>query len=110
MAYINDATGQIVRTPITTSTNTQQTAAQKMLGSNSTGTNAAIAYNSSLAQNWHKAFLWFLGAVLLVALAGPAPNVATMLLLIIIVGVLLGSWNDYAKFLGLANMVTGGTS
>lgn len=58
----------------------------------------------------HKAFLWFLGAVALIAIAGPAPNIATLLILIIIVGVLLGHWSDYAKFLGLANTVTGGTA
>lgn len=109
MAYISP-TGQIVRTPITTSTSTQQTAAQKMLGtSNTADTNAALAYNSTLGTEWHKALLWFLGAVLLIALAGPAPNVATMLLVIIIVGVLLGNWKAYSQFLGLANVVTGGS-
>lgn len=109
MAYINDATGQIVRTPITTSTQ------QNVIKQGSTmvplsDTQKAIAYNSTLSAEWHKALLWFLGAVALVALAGPAPNVATMLLVIIIVGVLLGSWPAYSKFLGLANAVTGGTS
>jgi len=107
MAYINPATGGIVRTPITTST-TQQTAAQKMLGT-SQSTTPVDTGTSSLYTDWHKALLWFLGAVLLIALAGPAPNVATMLLLIIIVGVLLGNWQDYSKFLGLANTVTGGS-
>jgi hypothetical protein len=31
-----------------------------------------------------------------------------MLLLVIIVGTLLGNWQKYAAFLGLANKVTGG--
>jgi len=106
MAYIDPSTGQIVRTPITTST-TQQTAAQKMLGSTSTIPPVAVA--GSISTEWHKALLWVLGAVLLIALAGPAPNVATMLLLIIIVGVLLGNWQVYSKFLGIANTVTGGS-
>lgn len=52
--------------------------------------------------DWHKALLWFLGAVALLAIAAPAPNVATMLLLIIIVWVVFAHWNDYAMFLGIA--------
>lgn len=112
MAYISP-TGTIVRTAITTgkvsptSTSTQ-TSTQTQTGT--TSTSIASALSGTPFTDWHKALLWFLGGVLLIALAGPAPNISTMLLLIIIVGVLLGNWNDYAKFLGLANMVTGGTT
>lgn len=49
--------------------------------------------------DWHKTVLWFLGAVTLIAVAGPAPNVATMIVVILIVGLLLAHWNDtYSKF------------
>ena len=70
---------------------------------------------NTLTQNtpftdWHKALLWFLGGVALIALAGPAPRIATMLLLILIFGVMLRHWSDYATFLGLANTVTGGST
>jgi hypothetical protein len=52
--------------------------------------------------DWHKALLWFLGAVAMLAVAGVAPNVATWLLIIIITGVFLGHWNDtYKVFFGL---------
>lgn len=47
--------------------------------------------------------LWIVGALALVALAGPAPNIATWLLVIIIVGLLLAHWSDtYAAYLGQA--------
>jgi hypothetical protein len=48
-----------------------------------------------------KALLWFLGAVLLIAIAGPAPNISTLLLVIIIVYVLLKNWSVYAQFLNI---------
>jgi len=51
--------------------------------------------------DWHKALLWFLGAVALIALAAPAPSVATMLVVIIISGLVLQHWSDYKSFLGL---------
>lgn len=52
--------------------------------------------------SWHQAVLWFLGAVALLALAGPAPDIATLIVLILIVGLLLAHWQDtYAPFLGL---------
>src|SRR6516162_7100537 len=105
MAYINPATGQIVRTPITSTSN--------VIPSGSTSPKNTLGVSPDFTSgtpftDWHKALLWFLGAVLLVALAGPAPNIATMILLIIIVGTLLGNWPVYSKFLGLANKVTGG--
>lgn len=110
MAYISP-TGTIVRTSITgTPTNASTSSTSTQTNTGSTSNSIASALSGTPFTDWHKALLWFLGGVLLIALAGPAPNIATMLLLIIIVGVLLGNWNDYAKFLGLANMVTGGTS
>ena len=45
--------------------------------------------------------LWIVGALALIALAGPAPNIATWLLVIIIVGLVLAHWKDtYAAYLG----------
>lgn len=52
--------------------------------------------------NWHSAVLWFLGAMALLALADPAPGIATLIVIILIVGLLLTHWQDtYAPFLGL---------
>lgn len=108
MAYISP-TGVISRGLSTTNNS-------NIIPSGSTSPNNTMQVPGSTAlagtpfTDWHKALLWFLGGVLLIALAGPAPNIATMLLLIIIVGVLLGNWNDYAQFLGLANVVTGGST
>jgi hypothetical protein len=52
--------------------------------------------------DWHKALLWFLGAVALIAVAGPAPWVSTWILVILIFLILLKYWSaDYAPFLGL---------
>ena len=45
--------------------------------------------------------LWIVGALALIALAGIAPNVATWLVVLLIVGLLLTHWNDtYSKYLG----------
>lgn len=43
--------------------------------------------------------LWIIGALALLALAGPAPSVATWLLVIIIVGLVLGNWSTYSAYL-----------
>lgn len=52
--------------------------------------------------DWHTAVLWFVGAMALLALASPAPNVATMIVIILIVGLLLAHWSDtYAPFFNL---------
>ena len=118
MAYVNEGTGAIYRPyPITGSTSSQSTGTSQTSTNTSTSpidihapTAASTALGITTLTDWHKALLWFLGAVLLVALAGPAPNVATMILLIIIVGTLLGNWSKYSAFLGLANMFTGGSS
>lgn len=45
--------------------------------------------------------LWIIGALALIALAGPAPNVATWLVVLLIVGLLLAHWQDtFAAYLG----------
>jgi hypothetical protein len=51
--------------------------------------------------SWHMVVLWFLGAVALIALAGPAPNIATIIVSLILVGVLLTNWPTYKGYLGL---------
>lgn len=51
---------------------------------------------------WHTVVLWFLGAIALLALASPAPNIATLIVVILIVGSLLAHWDDtYKGYLGL---------
>ena len=50
---------------------------------------------------WHVVVLWFLGAMALLALADPAPNAATMIVLILIMLVLLKNWPVYQSYLGL---------
>lgn len=47
----------------------------------------------------HNPLLWFIAAVIVIAIAGPFPGAATMLLLIIIVLVLLKNWPAYQAFL-----------
>lgn len=51
--------------------------------------------------SWHIVVLWFLGAVALLALADPAPGIATALVLLIILGVLLNNWDVYKNYLGI---------
>ena len=50
---------------------------------------------------WHMVVLWFLGAVALIALADPAPGIATALVLLIILGTLLNNWSVYKTYLGI---------
>ncbi len=50
---------------------------------------------------WHTVVLWFLGAIAMLALADPAPQIATMLVLLIILGTLLNNWSIYKSYLGL---------
>jgi hypothetical protein len=53
--------------------------------------------------------LWILGALALVALAGPAPNIATLLLVVLIAGIVLANWSIYAAYLpGSLGSATGG--
>lgn len=51
--------------------------------------------------SWHVVVLWFLGAIALLALADPAPQIATALVLLIILGVLLNNWNVYKSYFGI---------
>ncbi len=51
--------------------------------------------------SWHTVVLWFLGAVALLALADPAPGVATALISLIILGTLLNNWSIYKAYLGI---------
>jgi hypothetical protein len=51
--------------------------------------------------SWHQVVLWFLGAIALLALASPAPNIATMIVVLLIVAVLLTNWSVYKSYLGL---------
>ena len=87
MAYINP--GGSTNTPNSQNSNTST--------SSTTG-----GVTTGVINDWHKALLWFLGAVAMVAIAGPAPKIATYIMLILIVLVLLAHWNDtYKHFLGL---------
>lgn len=52
--------------------------------------------------------LWILGALALIALAGPAPNVATLVVVVLIAGILLANWKIYAAYLTPASSKTGG--
>jgi len=54
---------------------------------------------------WHQVVLWFLGGVALLALADPAPKIATGLVLLIMLGLLLTHWQVYRNYLGLGNAV-----
>lgn len=51
--------------------------------------------------SWHQVVLWFLGAIALLALAAPAPNIATMIVVLLIVAVLLTNWTVYKSYLGI---------
>lgn len=51
--------------------------------------------------SWHLVLLWFLGALAMLALASPAPNIATMIVLLLIAGVLLTNWPTYKAAFGL---------
>lgn len=52
--------------------------------------------------SWHVVVLWFLGAVALLALAEPAPTLATGIVVLLILGTLLNNWPVYKSYLGLA--------
>lgn len=44
-------------------------------------------------------FYWGISAIALVALAGPLPDIATGLVILLIFGVLLTHWKDYQVYL-----------
>jgi hypothetical protein len=45
-------------------------------------------------------FLWIVGALALIALASPAPDIATLLVIILIAGLVLAHYQDYVKYFG----------
>lgn len=47
-------------------------------------------------------FYWGIGAIALIALAGPLPDLATALVVLLIVGVLLTHWQDYVGLVSSA--------
>lgn len=50
--------------------------------------------------SWHQVVLWFLGGVALLALADPAPTLATGLVVVLILGTLLNNWQLYVSYFG----------
>ena len=62
---------------------------------------SATPSTPATSTSWHVVLLWFLGALALLALASPAPSIATMIVLILIAGILLTNWPTYASILGL---------
>lgn len=69
----------------------------------SPGETTTLASAGELPGNtsWHVIVLWFLGAMALIALADPAPNIATLIVVLIILETLLKNWNTYASYLGI---------
>ncbi len=57
-------------------------------------------------------FYWGVGALALIALAGPFPDFATILVLILIAGVVFTHWQEYVTFIGVSTpqSVKGGKS
>lgn len=67
----------------------------------STTTSAVKSVVAGTSTTWHTVVLWFLGGVALLALADPAPQIATVLVLLIILGTLLTNWPTYKTYLGI---------
>lgn len=53
------------------------------------------------ALDWHLLAYWGGGAILLLVLAGPFPNVVTAILILLIAEVLLVHWSDFASLLAI---------
>lgn len=68
-------------------------------GSNNNSVNPGSGNAVSL--DWHIIVLWFLGALALVGLAGPAPKAAIWVTVILVGLVLLKNWSTYASYLGI---------
>lgn len=95
MSIITQVAGASKSTPPSTGTVT---------GTNPTGsvTSAANAKPGMIGDtSWHVVVLWFLGAIALLALADPAPQIATGIVVILILGALLNNWPIYRTYLGL---------
>jgi len=71
------------------------------MAATSTTTSAVKSVVAGTSTTWHTVVLWFLGGIALLALADPAPGIATALVALIILGVLLNNWSIYATYLGL---------
>ncbi len=67
----------------------------------STTTSAVKSVVAGTSTSWHTVILWFLGGIAMLALADPAPGIATMLVLLIILGTLLNNWPIYKTYLGI---------
>ncbi len=70
-------------------------------GSTSSSSSSTSTAVPGTTTSWHTVVLWFLGAMALLALASPAPNIATMIVVLLIVGTLLKNWSVYKSYLGL---------
>lgn len=71
-------------------------------GGNTGGGATGLGHTGPVASsNGHHALMWFLAAVLVIALAGPFPGAMTMLMLILILLVLLKNYQTYFSFLGV---------
>lgn len=72
------------------------------MATNTAGNANTSAVNTAIQTPWHVPLLWFLGAIVALAVSGVAPNVVTMVLIIIMFSLLVTHWQDtYAPFLGL---------
>jgi len=67
----------------------------------STTTTAVKSVVAGTSTTWHTVVLWFLGGIALLALADPAPQIATALVGLIILGTLLQNWGIYKTYLGI---------
>lgn len=73
-----------------------------VMGNNGSGsTSSVVGVVAGTNTSWHTVVLWFLGGVALLALADPAPGIATMLVLLLILGTLLNNWPIYKTYLGM---------
>lgn len=71
---------------------------------------AALQESDNSMSTTQEVVLWFIGALALIALAGPAPNIATMIIVVIIAGLVLAHWSDtYSKYLPLPDSITSAT-
>jgi hypothetical protein len=71
------------------------------MAATSTTTTAVKSVVAGTSTTWHTVVLWFLGGIALLALADPAPQIATALVGLIILGTLLQNWGIYKTYLGI---------
>jgi hypothetical protein len=71
------------------------------MAATSTTTTAVKSVVAGTSTSWHTVVLWFLGAIALLALADPAPQIASALVGLIILGTLLQNWSIYKSYLGI---------